>query len=253
MLHFDTLDQHFHEKIYRSFKGRLRLNVLARDFNALNLNDRPKKVLDIGGGSGIFSLSLAEKGHDITLIEPSTMIEKAELNFSNAKYPATFFKVRAEEIDTLNLPNTFDLILLHAVLEWTESPKVILEKVLPYLKKGGVLSLLFYNKQGLIFHNLIRGNFRVIEHETEDEGTFKRHPGSLTPINPLSPVTMKKTLSELGLSPLKQSGIRVFHDYMTKKNQEKIEETERIEMELHYGELPEYCHTARYLHWVYQK
>ena len=55
---FNHLSQKFTRNIYDSFKGRLRLAILARDFEALGLNDSPLNILDIGAGQGQFAGAL---------------------------------------------------------------------------------------------------------------------------------------------------------------------------------------------------
>ncbi len=55
----------------------------------------------------------------------------------------------------------FDLVLCHAVLEWLAQPQQALHKLFGLIRPGGHLSLMFYNRDALIFRNLIRGNWRT--------------------------------------------------------------------------------------------
>ena len=68
---FNNLSKKFTRNIYDSFKGKLRLAILERDFNALNLHQAPLSILDIGAGQGQYAGILANHGHQLTLVEPA--------------------------------------------------------------------------------------------------------------------------------------------------------------------------------------
>lgn len=75
------------------------------------------KILDIGTGPGMFSILLAEKGHDVTGVDcTDAMLEKAEQNAGDYGVQVKFLKMDSHE---LNFPdNSFDLIVNRNVT-WT--------------------------------------------------------------------------------------------------------------------------------------
>lgn len=244
---FNALSPKFTRNIYDSFKGKLRLAILERDFATLNLHQKPLTILDIGAGQGQFAAVLAAKGHQLTLIEPAIeMLELAKKRFAAQSLEATFHQNFLEELPNLHLPQ-FDLITCHAMLEWLPEPPHFFEIIKPLLKKEGKLSLLFYNREGLIYHNLIRGNFHYVE-----RGNFSGEKGGFTPISPIDPIALERLLQS-DYQILKKSGIRTYYDFMNPEARNRINEEDHLKMELQYSERAEYLPHARYLHWVLEK
>lgn len=245
---FDKLSKKFTKNIYDTFKGRLRLAILERDFKALNLHQDTLNILDIGAGQGQFAGILAEKGHNLTLVEPAMeMLTLAKERFAEKTLTATFHHQFLDELPALDLPQ-YDLITCHAMLEWLPEPYQFFEIIKPLLKENGKLSLLFYNREGLIYHNLIRGNFHYV-----DKGNFSGEKGGFTPISPIDTEELETFLNAHNYTILKKSGIRTYYDFMAKEARNRISEEDHLRMELHYSELETYLPHARYHHWLIQK
>ncbi|GLZ85428.1 tRNA 5-carboxymethoxyuridine methyltransferase [Metapseudomonas resinovorans] len=241
--HFDELATRFAEKIYGGAKGAIRLAVLQADLAEV-LPDRPLRVLDVGAGLGHMALWLAERGHQVTLAEPAEpMLEGARQRFAEAGQAATFIQAPWQEL-LGQLTEPYDLVLCHAVLEWLADPHAILPVLHQLTAKDGMLSLAFYNKDALIYRNLLKGHFRKLrKHKFAGEGQ------SLTPQQPLDPRDLATQL-EGHWKVENQSGVRVFHDYMPQEFQAKAELVDLLEMELAYRRHPSYSGLGRYLHWI---
>lgn len=243
--HFDDLSIRFAQKIYGSNKGAIRLAVLQADLTEV-LAQRPLRVLDIGAGLGHMSLWLAQQGHQVTLVEPAlSMLEAAQQRFSEAQSHATFvhadwqsFAQRTEE--------TYDLVLCHAVLEWLAETERIITALHRLTATDGWLSLAFYNKDGLILQNLIKGNLRKLSQQR-----FTGDAGGLTPQQPLDPRELAAQIEPLWHIQ-QRSGIRVFHDYMPPQFRQKIAAAELVSTELSYRRHPALSGLGRYLHWLCQ-
>jgi S-adenosylmethionine-dependent methyltransferase len=244
--HFDQLATRFAEKIYGGAKGAIRLAVLQADLLEV-LPERPLRVLDIGGGLGHMSLWLAEQGHQVTFSEPAApMLAGARERFAAAGQSATFIQASWQELGA-QLSEPFDLVLCHAVLEWLAEPQRILPLLHQLTGSDGWLSLAFYNKDALIYRNLLKGHFRKLR-----EQSFAGEKQSLTPQQPLDPRELAEQLSGLWTVE-KQSGVRVFHDYMPHDFQVKTAThnlAQLIEMELAYRRHPSFAGLGRYLHWL---
>jgi len=241
--HFDELATRFAEKIYGGAKGAIRLAVLQADL-AEALPDRPLRVLDIGAGLGHMALWLAERGHQVTVSEPAEpMLQGARERFAAAGQSATF--IQAPWQDLLGqLTGPFDLVVCHAVLEWLAEPEAILPVLHQLTAPGGWLSLAFYNKDALIYRNLLKGHLRKLRKQA-----FAGEKQSLTPQMPLDPRELATQLAARWAVE-SQSGVRVFHDYMPREFQAKAELIDLLEMELGHRRHPAFMGLGRYLHWI---
>ncbi|WP_296258660.1 MULTISPECIES: methyltransferase domain-containing protein [unclassified Pseudomonas] len=241
--HFDQLATRFAEKIYGGAKGAIRLAVLQADMKEV-LPDRPLRVLDIGAGLGNMSLWLAEQGHEVTLAEPAEpMLEGARQRFAEVGQSATFIQAPWQALPG-QLDEPYDLVLCHAVLEWLAEPHAILPVLRQLTKADGWLSLAFYNRDALIYRNLLKGHFRKMR-----RNTLAGEKHSLTPQQPLDPRDLAAHLEGLWRVET-QSGVRVFHDYMPVEFQARAELADVLEMELAHRRHPAFAGLGRYLHWM---
>lgn len=243
--HFDALAVRFAEKIYGGAKGAIRLAVLQTDLAEV-LPARPLRVLDIGGGLGHMSLWLAQQGHHVTFTEPAApMLDGARARFAEAGLSATFVQAAWQELPAL-LTEPFDVVVCHAVLEWLAEPLTILPVLRHLCAEGGWLSLAFYNKDALVYRNLLKGHFRKLRREQ-----FAGEGQSLTPQRPLDPRELEAAITPL-FSIQARSGVRVFHDYMPADFQQRAELADLLEMELAHRRHPAFAGLGRYLHWLCQ-
>lgn len=241
--HFDELATRFAEKIYGGAKGAIRLAVLQADLSEV-MPQRPLRVLDIGAGLGHISLWLAQQGHDVTLAEPAApMLEGARQRFAEAGQTATFIQAPWQTVEDY-VKGPFDLLICHAVLEWLAEPQAILPVLHRLLDKDGWLSLAFYNRDALIYRNLLKGHFRKLRSQR-----YAGEGQSLTPQRPLDPHELAAQLAPCWTVE-KQSGVRVFHDYMPSEFQARTELADLLEMELAYRRHPTFAGLGRYLHWL---
>lgn len=241
--HFDQLATRFAEKIYGGAKGAIRLAVLQADLIE-SLPDRPLRVLDIGAGLGHMSLWLAERGHDVTLAEPAApMLEGARQRFADAGQTANFIQAPWQALPDI-LTERYDLVICHAVLEWLDEPFTILPVLHQLTKPEGWLSLAFYNRDALIYRNLLKGHFRKMR-----KNTLAGEKQSLTPQEPLDPRELAAQLGPLWRVET-QSGVRVFHDYMPVEFQARADLADLLEMELAHRRHPAFSGLGRYLHWM---
>ncbi len=241
--HFDELAARFAEKIYGGAKGAIRLAVLQADLDEA-LPGGPLEVLDIGAGLGHMSLWLAERGHRVTLAEPAApMLDGARQRFAEAGCEATFLQAPWQDL-TARLERRYDLVLCHAVLEWLAEPLAILPVLHDLVADDGWLSLAFYNKDALIYRNLLKGHFRKLRREH-----FAGEGRSLTPQQPLDPRMLAEQLAPRWRVE-SRSGVRVFHDYMPVEFQAKAEPAALVEMELAHRRHPAFAGLGRYLHWI---
>ena len=206
-------------------------------------------VWDAGCGLGQMSFWLANRGHKLTCCDISyKMLAKTKERFANANIEALFYQAPAQKM-ALELPKQ-DLVLFHAVLEWLAKPLETLEDVSGRVKKGGYLSLLFFNYNSIIFKNTLRGGWRL------DTLLTKKWYGrgkKLTPPHPQKPEVILRWLKEHGYTIKAHTGIRVFHDYMYEDaiNETKLEDLMSLEYE--YCRQETFRDMARYVHILAEK
>ncbi|PVZ09790.1 MULTISPECIES: methyltransferase domain-containing protein [unclassified Pseudomonas] len=241
--HFDALATRFAEKIYGGAKGAIRLAVLQADL-AEALPSRPLRVLDIGAGLGHMSLWLAQQGHEVTLAEPALpMLDGARERFAEAGAQAQFIHTPWQGLAEAELP-AFDLVLCHAVLEWLGDPFAILPALHRLTDPQGWLSLAFYNRDALVYRNLLKGHFRKLRSDN-----MAGEKQSLTPQMPVDPRALEAQLAQ-AWQVEHRSGVRVFHDYMPNEFQTRAPLGELVEMELAHRRHPAFAGLGRYLHWI---
>jgi len=110
------------------------------------------------------------------------------------------------------------------------------------------MSLSFYNRDALVFRNLIRGNWR--QAEREDQGG---RPGGLTPYHPLTLEQVEAWLREEDLETLSLAGIRVIHDYLPPEVRQGRDLDETIRIEKKFSRHPLYARLGRYLHLMLER
>ncbi|MDT8407520.1 MAG: methyltransferase domain-containing protein [Methylococcales bacterium] len=245
---FDNLAQRFQARIYDGFKGQWRLHLLKQDLAEI-AQGSPETVLDVGCGAGYMALWLAEHGHQLTLSD----ISKRQL-----KAARSVFKDAGQTADFMQMPVQawpgrmagFKLVMVHALLEWLAEPETVLTELLAGLKPGAWLSLLFYNRNAMVFCNALRGGWRLKPLLTD------RYLGvghRLTPPNPLFPHCVEQLLIDQGLVVHRYTGIRVFHDYLSAKVRAETDCDELQSLEQHYCRQPDFRGMGRYVHLLAQK
>lgn len=251
---FDDLAHKFQRKVYGGLKGEIRLTVIKTDLNEIlpDLFSQDTKsefnILDAGCGHAPFSFQLAEQGHALTLCDISEkMLQTASSKATQKNLSVQLFNCPLQNL-TEKDPLRYDLILCHAVLEWIKDPVPFLQALNMLLKPDGILSLTFYNLNGMIFKNLLRTNYKKILKKE-----FNGWPGSLTPAFPLLPEQVKQWLFDQDFELLSHSGIRVFHDYILNLDDQKKKPDTVLDLELEFRKTPPFRDMGRYQHMIARK
>lgn len=249
---FDGKSHTFSRNIYGTTKGRIRLAVLERDLDELlqGLPPGPLRILDAGGGFGPLSQRLAARGHSVVLCDLSAeMLALARAQVAekglDERFDFIHGPIQSLSVDELG---RFDLVLCHAVLEWVEDQAGLLATLGALLADGGHLSLMFYNRDGLLFHSLVMGNFDYVHADL-----VKKRRQKLTPAWPCRPDLVYRWLTELGFAITGRSGVRVIHDYMVEREVKHQRPDELIAMELAHARREPFVHLGRYIHVLARK
>lgn len=256
---FDNLAERFTRRLYGKPKGQIRLQIVSEGLledSKANSSSTPLRVLDVGCGLGQMAELLSGRGHHVFACDTSlVMLESAKQRIAEENPDCLdrihFLHSPLQQLAS-HVDGQFDLIVFHAVLEWLDQPRQGLIELLPWLKPHGELSLLFYNLHGLLYRNLLRGDFRHME-----ALEVKGEAGGLTPKNPLKPEDVSQWLAELKLEVSSQRGIRCFYDFMVQGNTEqrlkKINVDDVLAMEKRFSQQDPYRGLARYQLWHCKK
>lgn len=253
---FDGLAGRFNQRIYSNLKGKIRLDIVQSDILEHIPLSKDAKILDMGGGLGQMSIWLAQQGYQVTLVEPSAdMLNLAKEQITELELNDLIEIKQCSIQELIQIDSTqYDVILLHAVLEWLATPKDTLQKLLSKLKPQSYLSLLFYNQNSAIMRSLLVADFKRIENNHIAAMGEK----GFTPISPLPPETVIDWAKQWELQLIHWAGIRTFFDYMRPEARKLMEEkpekqNKLIEMETYYGQKEPWRSLARYQHLILQK
>jgi len=245
---FDDLAERFSDRIYNTEKGRLRLEILQEDLAEL-ASGQQLNVWDAGCGLGQISLWLSQQGHQLTLCDISEkLIQKARTDFTAAGLQADFHHQAAQQLAN-ELPE-FDLVINHAVLEWLAEPMAGLQIIASKVKAEGCLSLMFYNRNAMVYQNVLRGGWRLPAIIND------RYIGAgdrLSPPHPLFPYVVCEWLLSNGFNIICHSGIRVFSDYLSAAARAETDANDLYQLEKQYCRLPAYRDLGRYVHLIAKK
>lgn len=244
---FDDIAEKFSKNIYGTTKGRIRQAIVWQELEAIlaTLPPGPLRVLDAGGGEGQTGCGVAALGHDVLLCDLSEeMLQRAR---AHAEEKGVSGNMQFKQISAQEAPQHLDkpvnLVLFHAVLEWVADPEAVLAALYDALAPGGVLSLMFYNINGLIMQTLVLGNFGYMQADLR-----KRKRKTLSPDHPREPEQVYRWLQEAGFTVENKTGIRVFHDYMRDKTRQTERFEEVLALEKRFCRQEPFLSLGRYIH-----
>jgi S-adenosylmethionine-dependent methyltransferase len=241
---FDTMAEKFETRIYGTFKGKLRLELLEEDLAFLHAQDTPLQVWDAGCGSGRMVTWFAQAGHRVIGCDISTkMLDRARRRLIEAGCDATLHPLSAQELAP-RLPQQ-DLVLFHAVIEWLAEPMETLSIVADRVRPGGYLSLMFFNEHALVYRNVLRGTWRL---KFVLDEAWRGRGKNLTPPWPQKPEAIAAWAREHGFETVRHTGIRVFHDYLYDDAREATSLEELHALERRYCRRVPYRDLGRYVH-----
>ncbi|MFC4440148.1 MULTISPECIES: class I SAM-dependent methyltransferase [Natrialbaceae] len=132
----DTFDDDSQHGIHGDEQREAWLSVLRT-----RTGDPPQKILDVGCGTGVISLLLAEIGHDVTGIDMSAeMLEKARRKARQTEYSIEFFTGDAEALDQSD--NTYDLVTGRHLIWTLPNPSKAIREWQRIVRPGGRIVLI---------------------------------------------------------------------------------------------------------------
>lgn len=238
-----------------TIRGYLRYKLTQRNLEAHLPKNKSLTVLDIGGGSGPDAAWLAERGHRVTMIEPSV----EQRNYAQRRF--NYFlseRIRSNitlipgSLEVLEPGAKFDMVLEHGVAMYLSEPEVFIRQATQFLKRGGLFSLLekgYYGALGRAIHERnfedlqsLKTSRRVVNHIGQDTYSF-------------TPDELESIINEAGLKVLQWHGVRVFSDTLSTEvaAMDRAVLDEIIETEYEQGLNPSIRGSGQMLHFVARK
>ena len=139
-------------------------------------------IIEVGAGTGRYSVTLAKEGHDVTAIE----LAKSNLKLlrHNSKGLDNITSYQGDALDLSRFQNnTFDLTLvlgpLYHLYDEGDQQKA-LDEAIRVTKNGGTIMVAFLSVHAILFNNYLQGNLRAgIEENFTKDYQVKHFPEQL--------------------------------------------------------------------------
>lgn len=138
--------------------------------------ERTLDVLDIGGGTGGSAVRIAERGHRVSVIDPSPDA-LASLDRRAREQGVEVTGRQGDLSDLLDVvaADSVDLVLCHGVLEVVDDPAAAVATIRQVLRSGGHLSLLLAQHHAAVVARAMAGHFAQATALLDDSGSPSHH------------------------------------------------------------------------------
>lgn len=204
-----------------------------------------KYILDFGSGEGITANHFAEK-NTVVAIEPS------EEMLANRWADYAYRQIRGDVSSLSEFEdNSFDVVICHNVLEYTEDKKRILEELHRVLKPNGILSLIKHNRAGRVMQ------MAVLLDDPERANDLLDGKNSTASKFGAIRYYEEEMISKWtpGLKQIDCFGIRTFWDLQQNQEKHNTEEWQgrMMQLEMRVSQMEEYRKIAFFHHLIFSK
>ncbi|MFR9730829.1 class I SAM-dependent methyltransferase [Saccharopolyspora sp. MS10] len=121
---------------------------------------RPPRVLDVGGGSGVWAVPMASAGCEVTVVDPSpnalATLQRRAADAGVAQL-ITALQGDTEALHAFAPPGGADLVLGHGLLEYVDDVATSLVSLAAATADGGAVSVLVSNRYAAVLASALAG------------------------------------------------------------------------------------------------
>lgn len=241
----------------QSVKAQIRYELSAQNlFNHLPAN-KLLRTLDAGGGNGIDSLRLAKMNYPVDLVDTSTSMlhdlhASAELQGMANAVATHSFDIR--EIRKKFDADSFDLLLCHNVIQYSDDWEDLLLSMIAPLTAGGIFSLITRNKHAVPYDAALDDYElnelpQLLEEPHGKSGIFDAD------ISFFTVGFLTNWLGQHGFSPIADYGVFcLYNHHSVAARYDDTADVDKLHtLEKHLGAKSPYKETARYIQIIAQK
>lgn len=174
------------------------------------------KILDAGGGAGYFSLSLAEYGHNVTLLDLSIEALRVAQKRNSEKH----YDINVLQGDVESLPfadNSFDAVVCIFVFSHLNDPNITMSHFKRVLRPLGRMIISFENKYWHIIAQSLIENYSSALSLLKDDRPIIKAYNILPPVRLYSMSEIKRMIFDLDMKLVFFKGFRYltsFQEYL---------------------------------------
>lgn len=241
----------------QTLKGQIRYELSIQNlFNHLPTK-KLLRTLDAGGGNGIESLRLAQMSYPVDLVDTSlSMLRDLKINADQLGVGNTLnthsFDIR--EIKKRFAADSFDLLLCHNVIQFSDDWEDLLISMLTPLASGGIFSLMTRNKHAVPYDAALE------DYDLDELPTLLEEPHGKSGVfdADISFFTVRflaRWLEQHGFSIIADYGVFCLYNHhsVLSPYEDAANVAKLLTLEKHLGNQSPYKETARYIQIVAQK
>jgi S-adenosylmethionine-dependent methyltransferase len=211
-----------------------------------------RRALDVGGGTGLLSVRLAQAGFQVVLLDSSAEMLAIARKTAEAEQVTpriTFLHATADRLPAACEDSAFDAIVCHNVLEFVHDPAAVIRSLAASLDPDGRASFLVRNRAGevlkaAIVSNDLAGAREALEAATAVDSLFGQTMRVFTPAE------IRKMFQDAKLEVLAEYGVRVLSDYLNLEDLQPEKYERLLNLEFTLGAQPEFASIARYSQFI---
>ncbi len=230
--------------------GRLRSELAWGNLRRiLPLDASQRRALDVGGGTGFASVELARMDYGVVLLDSSEQmlrIAAQQAEACSVTPRISFCHAETGQLRELFAAESFDVVVCHNLLEYTEVPSTSVCDIAHVLRKNGVLSLLVRNRAGEVLKDAVKSrDWKLATANLTADTVVDTLYGNRLRL--FAPTDLQGMLARSGLEIVAAHGVRVFFDYLGLEAPTDATYSQISELESTLGERPEFFAIARYI------
>jgi S-adenosylmethionine-dependent methyltransferase len=230
--------------------GRLRSELAWENLRRfLPLDASKLRALDVGGGTGFASVELARMGYGVVLLDSSEQmlrIARQQAEACGVTPRISFCHAETGQLRELFAAESFDVVVCHNLLEYSEVPSTTVCDIAHVLRKNGVFSVLVRNRAGEVLKDAVKSrDWKLATADLTADAVVDTLYGNRMRL--FAPADLQGMLARGGLEIIAEHGVRVFFDYLAPEAPTDATYSQIFELESTLGARPEFFAIARYI------